>query len=48
MPAPLESNFLVPNASFLVVAFLALIVVALLVGGLVMLMTRRRSAARDR
>lgn len=48
MPTPLESNFLVPNASFLVVAFLALIVLALLVGVVVLLLTRRRGTAPER
>ncbi len=48
MPAPLESNFLVPNASFIVLAVLALIVVGLLVGGLVWLLASRRSATVDR
>ncbi len=48
VPAPLESNFLVPNASFLIVAFLALIVLALLLGGVLLLLIRRRSAAPER
>jgi hypothetical protein len=48
VPPPLESNFLVPNASFLVVAILALIVLALLVGIVALLLARRRSAAPDR
>lgn len=46
MPAALESNFLVPNGTFLVLAVLtvlALMVTGLVVGGLVWLLTSRRA-----
>jgi hypothetical protein len=48
MPMPMESNFLVPNATFVVVLvaiFLLLIVGGLLLGGLVWLLSRRRTTA---
>jgi hypothetical protein len=51
MPSTLESNFLVPNGTFLVLALLtvlALIVIGLVVGGLVWLLTSRRGATLDR
>ena len=51
MPPPLESNFLVPNGTFIVLAVvtvLALIALGLVVGGLVWLLTSRRSATLDR
>ena len=48
MRAPLESNFLVPNASFIVLTVLAVLVVGLLVGGLVWLLASRRTAPLDR
>ena len=47
----LESTFLVPNGTFLVLAVLtvlALIVIGLVVGGLVWLLTSRRGATLDR
>ena len=51
MPAPLESNFLVPNGTFLVLmvlVVLSLVVVGLLVGGLIWLLGSRRSTTLDR
>jgi hypothetical protein len=51
MPAPLESNFLVPNGTLVVLAMLtilALLVVGLLVGSVVWLLTSRRGANTDR
>ena len=50
MPAPLESNFLAPNGTFvalMVLVVLALLVVGLLVGGLVWLVINRRGTTLD-
>jgi hypothetical protein len=51
MPVPFESNFLVPNGTFIVLTVLtvlALLVGGLLAGGLVWLLTSRRDATLDR
>jgi hypothetical protein len=41
MSLPLASDFLVPNASFVVIVVVVLLLGALLVGGLVWLLARR-------
>jgi len=50
MTSPLESNFLVPNGTFLVALFLflGLVLISLLVGGLVWFVLSHRVAADDR
>jgi len=51
MPVPLESNYLVPNGTFIVLivlSVLVLIVVGLLVGGMVWLIKSRRGTTSDR
>jgi hypothetical protein len=45
VPSVLESNFLVPNASFFLALFVVLLVVGMLVGGLVWLLVRRNRHA---
>jgi hypothetical protein len=48
MPAPLESNFLVPNVTFFIELFLMLVVLGPLLGGLVWFLTRRRGTTSGR
>jgi hypothetical protein len=48
MPAPLESNYLVPNATFLLALVVLIAVLGLVVGGLVWFLTRRRRTAGER
>ncbi len=51
MPLPLESNFLVPNGSFIVallVVVAMLVVLGLVIGGLVWLLLGRRGATDRR
>lgn len=51
MPLPLESNFLVPNASFvvaLIVAVVMLVVLGLVIGGVLWLLLGRRGATDRR
>lgn len=44
MPAPLESNYLVPNATFLLALLVLIAVLGLVVGSLVWFFTSRRRA----
>jgi hypothetical protein len=48
MPTPLESNFLVPNATLIVWLVVLLVLVGFVVGGILWLVMARRGAAGER
>jgi hypothetical protein len=48
MPVPLASNFLMPNATFVIILVVVLLVVGLAVGLLLLLLIGRRGTATRR